>query len=615
VWKTAFSTIYGTFLSQVMQQGDCNAPATFQRLMTVIFRDHLGRFVYAYLDDLFVYSETIEEHEQHLRTVFEILRKNGFYLEKEKCDLYAVRLDCLGHVIDEKGVHADRDKMSRIRGWRTPRNLNKVQRFVGLVEYLAQFMPDMSTYAMPLTGIQRNGHLFQWRELHDKCFQTIKALACKYPILRPINPSKPEPIWLVCNASLYGVGALYGQGPEWKTCRPAGFMSKKLTDAQQNYRTFERETLAIIEALMKWEDKLLGFKFTIVTDHKALGYLKTQRKLSSRQVRWLDYMSRFDATIVYVKGTENRVADCLSRYYEDGGGESVSNDDIDWANADIRLDPEGDDLPHDRWQELRLSAIRKVGGEPTTKNKRMTEQKEARRMEAEEMATNAERSKGEDLSESLGDDPSLLESAGSSPDLPNHIRAKPGLEGTISAGYKNDSVLSKVFEEPKHFATFRVRDNLIYTDNRGGEEVLCVPHAKYEGDTIIAMIIAQAHQILGHLGAQRTADYVCRWYWWPKLGREIDKYCRSCAICQAMKTNNQRPKGLLHSMPIPTRPWGSIAMDFVGPFPPSEGFDYMWVMLCRLTSMVHLVPVNMTIRASQLACVYVKEIVRLRASP
>jgi len=232
VWKTAFSTIYGTFLSQVMQQGDCNAPATFQHLMTVIFHDHLGCFVYAYFDDLFVYSETIEEHEQHLRTVFEILRKNRFYLEKEKCDLYAVRLDCLGHVINEKGVHADRDKMSWIRGWRTPQNLNEVQRFVGLVEYLAQFMPDVSTYATPLTGIQRNGHPFQWRELHDKCFQTIKALACKYPILRPIDPSKPEPIWLICNASLYGVGALYGQGPEWKTCRPTGFMSKKMTPSR-----------------------------------------------------------------------------------------------------------------------------------------------------------------------------------------------------------------------------------------------------------------------------------------------------------------------------------------------------------------------------------------------
>ena len=104
----------------------CNAPVTFQCLMMVIFHDHLGHFIYVYLDDLFVYSETIKEHEQHLRAVFEILRKDRFYLKKEKCNLYTVRLNCLGHIIDEKGVHADRDKMSWIRSWRTPKNLNEV---------------------------------------------------------------------------------------------------------------------------------------------------------------------------------------------------------------------------------------------------------------------------------------------------------------------------------------------------------------------------------------------------------------------------------------------------------------------------------------------------------
>ena len=115
--------------------------------------------------------------------------------------------------------------------------------------------------------------------------------------------------------------------------------------------------LVIIEALLKWEDKLLRFKFTIVTNHEALGYLNMQCKLSSRQVRWVDYMSRFDATIVYIKGTENQVMDCLSRYHDDGGGKIVPEESVEWANADARLDPEEDDLPHDRWQELCLSAM------------------------------------------------------------------------------------------------------------------------------------------------------------------------------------------------------------------------------------------------------------------
>jgi len=167
VKKTAFSTIFGTFLSQVMQQGDCNAPTTFQRLMTVVLQEYIGRFVHVYLNDIFVFSNTLKEHERHLRLVLNALTKAEFYLEHEKCDLYAEKLDCLGHMIDERGVHTDTDKMVRIREWRKPRNLNEVQRFVGLIKYLAQFMPDVSAYTTPLTGIQRNGHPFLWREIHD----------------------------------------------------------------------------------------------------------------------------------------------------------------------------------------------------------------------------------------------------------------------------------------------------------------------------------------------------------------------------------------------------------------------------------------------------------------
>src|ERR1700692_4236232 len=106
--------------------------------------------------------------------------------------------------------------------------------------------------------------------------------------------------------------------------------------------------------------------------------------------------------------------------------------------------------------------------------------------------------------------------------------------------------------------------------------------------SLTAIIIEQAHTILGHFGAQKTADYICRWYWWPRLGVEVNKYCISCGICQANKTNTQRPVGLLHPLPIPNRPWGLIGMDFIGPFPKSKGYDYLCAVICRLTSMVPL---------------------------
>jgi hypothetical protein len=143
VLKTAFSTIYSTYLSAVMQQGDCNALSTFQHLMTLVFQEYIRRFVYVYLDDIFIFSNSIEEHEEHLAKVFRKLREVHFYLSPKKVDLYSPRMDCLGHIINDKGIHADADKMLRICKWRQLRNYNNVQRFLGLVQYLAHYMPDV----------------------------------------------------------------------------------------------------------------------------------------------------------------------------------------------------------------------------------------------------------------------------------------------------------------------------------------------------------------------------------------------------------------------------------------------------------------------------------------
>jgi Reverse transcriptase (RNA-dependent DNA polymerase) len=153
VHKTVFVTIFGTFVSHVMQQGDYNAPSMFQCSMNTTFREFIGIFLHAYLDDLFVYSDTVEEHQQHLKKVFVRLHECKYYVRAEKCKLFAERVDCLGHMIDNKGLHADADKMAKIRKWNRPHNYNDIQRFLGLVQYLAHFLPDISVYTSPLAGM------------------------------------------------------------------------------------------------------------------------------------------------------------------------------------------------------------------------------------------------------------------------------------------------------------------------------------------------------------------------------------------------------------------------------------------------------------------------------
>ena len=125
----------------------------------------------------------------------------------------------------------------------------------------------------------------------------------------------------------------------------------KFTMAQFNYATWEHKLLAMLEALLRWEDKLLGLKFIIVTDHKALTFFKEAPYSTPRHMRWWEYLSRFDFRIKYIRGELNKVADSLLCYYMSDSPDEI-HDISEYVNADSRLDPEGDDLPRIRMEEL-----------------------------------------------------------------------------------------------------------------------------------------------------------------------------------------------------------------------------------------------------------------------
>ena len=282
----------------------------------------------------------------------------------------------------------------------------------------------------------------------------------------------------------------------------------------------------------------------------------------------------FDTEIIYAKGSENRIVDCLSHYYEREEGDSTSDEEINWANVDVCLDPEGDDLPQDKWLELKAITIE--GESNPWKSKCLAEKRETCTLEAQEMASAMEKNTEDTPHTNVEEDLTVFETTGTSQVPLVQYRDQPRFLNAVCRGYKSEPILAKVSAPPSHFPQFTEKDGLLYMKNRGNEEVLCLPHTTYKGDSIITMIINQAHRAIGHFGAQKTADYIHREYWWLKIGREVDKFNRTCPTCQATKPSNQLPQGLLHSLLIPRQPWGLIAMDFMGPFPPSEGHDYLW---------------------------------------
>ena len=190
VLKTLFASPLGTFVSNVLQQGDCNGPLSWQRLMTYVFQERIGVEVWVYIDDIFIFTNSIEKHENALQYVLDCLMKEHLYISSKKFNPYAIRFNCLGHYRDEFGLHASTDKLELIRKWPMPASYHEVQHFLGLVEYLSCFLPNISAYTTPLLGMCSDGLPFIWRNLHDKCFESIKAIASKRLSLKPIDRTK-----------------------------------------------------------------------------------------------------------------------------------------------------------------------------------------------------------------------------------------------------------------------------------------------------------------------------------------------------------------------------------------------------------------------------------------
>ena len=613
--KTLFASPLGTFVSNVLQQGDCNGPSSWQRLMTYVFRERIGVEVWVYLDDIYVFTNTIEKHEDALEYVLKCLTDEQLYISPKKFRPYALRFNCLGHYRDENGLHASADKLELIRKWPTPSSYHDIQRFLGLVEYISRFLPNVSAYTTPLSGMCSNGLPFVWRALHNKCFETIKAIATQKLSLRPIDRDDPRPTWVVCDACPSGCGAYFGQGDDWKTMRPAGFMSKKFTDAQRSYFTYEHETLGVIEALKKWDDVLLGLpEIRVVTDHEALKTFMLKSHTGQRQIRWSQWLTRFRLKFIHVPGVQNCSADAMSRIYENPNSRPGLDD---LSTVDLMIDPEGEDLPEARLNEKVIHHLVAM-----TRAQQARDAIEPRDAEAAAMV-NPPRDEPVVVNNPVvpRNDITVADSASTPITAPfewqNTIEGehRPNLEKLCRDGYTSDKTFRKILEHPDNHKIFEVDNNLIYYSPNSETRALCIPHSEFRGRRVTELVLDQVHRIVGHMGPSITNNYARRNFWWPTLGSDVKAFCASCATCQAIKTSNQRPQGLLHSLPIPTTPWSSIGMDFVGPFPLADDLDYIWVVLCRLTSLVHLIPLRTTTTAAQLAPLFMSQIVRLHGLP
>ena len=626
--------------SLVMQQGDCNAGATYQTLMNHIFAPYLGVFVYVYLDDIIIFSDSIEEHVNHVKLVFDILRKEKLYLGPSKMQFFAEELRILGHVIDDRGISMDPHKVDKVLNWKVPTNKELLRSFIGAVGFLA---PDCKGIRIPmghLSGLTSESRPWRWDDTAQRAFDEVKKIVNDHRDQRreALDYAKDAPpIWVTTDGCLTGGGGYVSQGSNPDKAKVVGFWSGKWSSAQQNYPVHELELLALVETLKRFRGILHGTKFTVRTDHKALIHLKKQRVLSPRQHRWLDVLNEFEFEIEYIPGETNGFADALSRIYSDEPkgtvrAESEYVNDVDEPIRGKR--PKTHPIYVD-------AALISVMNAEVRRSSRLAEKPELNYKETRDRKVKVV-DEGEDESPTAVQEfPERVETDNESDEtfiedpLRDLMHTSKDLEGSnklfrtignrdepfpecLKGRYKEDPMFKPILENPSNFTNFEIKNDLIFFRSEGVTR-LAIPDVKVNGQSIREVIIRQGHSILAHLGGHKTVIYLRDQVWWKSMVQDVTDYCKACPTCATSKSPTEKPRGLLKTMPVPTHPWQYIGIDFVGLLPESSNrngsYDMICVIIDLLTAMVHLVPTRQTCKAVDMAELIFDSVFKLHGLP
>ncbi|XP_019235516.1 PREDICTED: uncharacterized protein LOC109215856 [Nicotiana attenuata] len=262
--KTAFRTHSGHFEYLVMPFGLSNAPATFQGLMNSIFQKFLRKHVLVFFDDILIYSSTLEDYLTHLKSVFVDMSKHQLFAKKSKCFFGVQKIEYLGHFISAEGVSTDPQKIA-VQNWPTPTTLKQLRGFLGLAGYYRRFIKGFGVICKPLTDLTKKDG-FKWSTSADAAFAALKEALTQAPVLA--LPDATKTFIVETYASGHGIGvALMQEG------HPIAFISKALSPKHAALSVYDRELLEMVHAVSKWSQYLLGQKFIIRTDQKALKYL------------------------------------------------------------------------------------------------------------------------------------------------------------------------------------------------------------------------------------------------------------------------------------------------------------------------------------------------------
>uniref|UniRef100_A0A146L2U0 RNA-directed DNA polymerase n=1 Tax=Lygus hesperus TaxID=30085 RepID=A0A146L2U0_LYGHE len=542
--KTAFSTEHGKWQFKKMPFGLKNAPSTFQRLMDNCLRGVQNEICSVYMDDIIVFSSSLQEHMVRLRCIFDRLRQANLKVQMDKTEFLRKEVGFLGHLITESGLKPNPKKIEAITKFPVPKTTKELKGFLGLLSYYRKFIKNLADITKPLTIRLKKGNKINVNDPdYIKCFEQCKTLLTNDPVLK--YPDFEKPFILNTDASGVALGAVLSQKFD-NEIHPIAYASRTLSDTERKLSTIERELLACVWACQYFRPYLYGRKFTLETDHQPLQWLHSLKEPNSKLFRWKLRLEEFNFEIKYKKGKHNANADALSRIEintkefiespEETSPSMIVNLDQEPENLDcetIHSDKEGKDIgkipiKDNAVNHSKNQIIIQVGEQFNTEVKiEKLFKNEKTRITVKFPQRNIE----DEITKFLIE----------------HINPKT----SYGLYFETDiyTLFATVFMEK--FKTSEIKLT------RHTEKLLDIE----DPNDRINIILYNHRQERFHRGINETYQHIKRTYFWPNLKEQITNVINRCELCLKCKYERKPLKPAFNITYTPSKPFETVHID------------------------------------------------------
>jgi hypothetical protein len=622
--KTAFVVQDGAYEFKTMPFGCTGAPAIFQLLMANVFRGMNFKNVMVYIDDILIFSPTFEEHLKALQEAFDRLRKADLRLHPQKCKWASSEISYLGHKINREGMKVDEAKIETIKNWPVPETLKALRGFLGLCSYYRRFVKDFAKIATPLHKLLRKDVKFEWIDECQVAFETLRAALMSTPVLGYADMSKP--FILTTDASTESIGYILSQLDEDGQEHPLSFSGRSLRNCEKRWSITEIEGLALVEGIKENYPFLATSPFTIVSDHISLKWLDNIKHTNTgRLFRWSLMLQHLQYTVIHKAGKANANADALSRReYEPMADDDVKEEVAELIDnsIDVSVLNSGQSVVDSSTQQEVINyACKKTPEEDwlsaglditeETRENGFDESEEGvifefgyeTKTEHEQRVRNLQMQQLNNLHHDMLSLQNLQEQQKNCPDLGRIIEYLQNFELPEDAKIARQTVA----EATSYF----FKDGLLYhhytVPNRHAAEVEPIIEQLAIPSSLRTKVLYQIHDKGGHFNHDKTYLSLRARYFWPRMYTDCKLYCKTCHICQQIKSATHPEKAEMHPW-NPTVVGGVWGCDVVGPLPEGKGGEkYILVCVEHMSKWIEGIPM-ITQEATEVADKLYKEI-------